>query len=87
MKSECDYTVLLGEEAPKIQEALQREGYMNFRRVSNMEEAVNTAQSLASPGMVVLLSPACTSWDMYKSYKARGEHFCRIVREKIESAS
>ena len=87
VKSECDYAVLIGEEAPKLQEALQREGYTNFRRVKDMEEAVNVSQSLATPGMVVLLSPACTSWDMYKSYKARGEHFCKIVREKIESAS
>ena len=87
VKSECDYAVLLGEEAPKIQQALEREGYTSFRRVNDMEEAVNVSQSLATPGMVVLLSPACTSWDMYKSYKARGEHFCKIVREKIESAS
>ena len=87
VKSECDYAVLIGEEAPKIQEALEHESYTNFRRVKDMEEAVNVSQSLATPGMVVLLSPACTSWDMYKSYKARGEHFCKIVREKIESAS
>lgn len=87
VKTECDYAVLIGEEAGKIQSALEREGFVNFRRVSTMEEAVNTAQSLASPGMIVLLSPACTSWDMYKSYKARGEHFCRIVREKMDSAS
>ena len=86
VKSECDYAVLIGEEAGKIQEALQREGYTNFRRASTMEEAVDISQSLASPGMVVLLSPACTSWDMYKSYKARGEHFCSIVRRKINPA-
>ena len=87
VKSECDYAELIGEEAPKIQQALEREGYTRFRRVNDMEEAVNVSQSSATPGMVVLLSPACTSWDMYKSYKARGEHFCRIVREKIESES
>ena len=87
VKTECDYAVLIGEEAGKIQEALERGGFMNFRRAATMEEAVEISQSLAKPGMVVLLSPACTSWDMYKSYKARGEHFCKIVREKIESAS
>ena len=86
VKSECDYAVLIGEEAGKIQEALERGGFRNFRRASTMEEAVNISQSLAEPGMVVLLSPACTSWDMYKSYKARGEHFCKIVREKSEQA-
>ena len=87
VKSECEYAVLIGEEAGKIQTALERVGFTDFRRAGTMEEAVDISQSLAKPGMVVLLSPACTSWDMYKSYKARGEHFCRIVRSKTESAS
>ena len=82
VKSECDYAVLIGSEAGKIQSSLEAEGFMNFRTVSTMEEAVDVSQSLAEPGMTVLLSPACTSWDMYKSYKARGEHFCNIVKEK-----
>ena len=81
VKSECDSAVLLGEEAGKIQEALERAGYTNIHRVAAMDEAVKVSRELASPGMVVLLSPACTSWDMYKSYKARGEHFCKLVRE------
>ena len=81
VKAQCDGAVLIGEEAGKIQAALESAGYTSFHRVNSMEEAVETAARLASPGMVVLLSPACTSWDMYKSYKARGEHFCRIVRE------
>ncbi|MBQ7216037.1 MAG: UDP-N-acetylmuramoyl-L-alanine--D-glutamate ligase [Synergistaceae bacterium] len=81
VKSECDGAVLIGSEAGKIQEALERAGYRAFHRVSTMEEAVQVSRSLAKAGMVVLLSPACTSWDMYKSYKARGEHFCRIVSE------
>ena len=82
VKSECVYAVLIGSEAGKIQSSLEAEGFMNFRTVSTMEEAVDVSQSLAEPGMTVLLSPACTSWDMYKSYKARGEHFCNIVKEK-----
>ena len=44
-----------------------------------MTEAVRFAKSSASAGMVVLLSPACTSWDMYPNYKARGEHFKQAV--------
>ena len=39
----------------------------------------------AQEGDTILLSPACTSWDMYPSYKARGEDFCRVVEEIIES--
>jgi UDP-N-acetylmuramoylalanine--D-glutamate ligase len=45
-----------------------------------MEEAVESATKRASPGTTVILSPACTSWDMYENYKARGEHFKKIVR-------
>ena len=81
VKSECDSAVLLGQEAEKIQDALERAGYTNSHRVATMDDAVKVSRELASPGMVVLLSPACTSWDMYKSYKARGEHFCKLVRE------
>ncbi len=87
VKEECEYAMLIGEEAGKIHDALKHSGFGEERIyfVPDMEGAVNTAQKLARPGMVVLLSPACTSWDMYKSYKARGEHFCRIVREKISA--
>ncbi|MBQ7153993.1 MAG: UDP-N-acetylmuramoyl-L-alanine--D-glutamate ligase [Synergistaceae bacterium] len=81
VKSECDCAVLIGEEAGKIQSALEHEGFTNFRRAATMDEAVSLCRELARPGMVVLLSPACTSWDMYPSYKARGEHFCRIVSQ------
>ncbi|MBQ3447044.1 MAG: UDP-N-acetylmuramoyl-L-alanine--D-glutamate ligase [Synergistaceae bacterium] len=86
VKSECDSAVLLGAEAGKIQEALERAGFREIHRVSTMEEAVKLSQTLARAGMVVLLSPACTSWDMYKSYKARGEDFCRAVK-KLTSQS
>ncbi len=44
-----------------------------------MDEAVKTAGEMAPPNATILLSPACTSWDMYENYKARGEHFQRIV--------
>ena len=81
VKKECEFAILLGEEAEKIQEALTQANYKNVYRVSNMEEAVKLAAKLANSGMIVLLSPACTSWDMYKSYKARGEHFCNLVKE------
>ncbi len=40
-----------------------------------MDEAVKKAYELGEPGDVVLLSPACASWDMYPSFEVRGEHF------------
>ena len=89
VKSECDEAVLLGEEAEKIHDALKSSGYPDekIHMARTMKDAVNISESLAEPGMYVLLSPACTSWDMYKSYKARGEDFCNCVREKISQIS
>ncbi len=46
---------------------------------SSMEDAVLQAYHAAEPGDIVLLSPACSSFDMYSGYAARGEHFSRLV--------
>jgi len=76
---EAEWAVLLGAEADKIEMALRKESFTNIYRAADMTEAVRFAKSTASAGMVVLLSPACTSWDMYPNYKARGEHFKQAV--------
>lgn len=47
---------------------------------ADMAEAVELAASAAQPGSAVLLSPACASFDLYSSYKARGDDFARLVR-------
>lgn len=85
VKEECDGAVVMGEEQQKIVDALKRSGFNQYAiyLASGMEAAVNIAQRFSRPGMVVLLSPACTSWDVYPSYKVRGEHFCSLVRDKI----
>jgi UDP-N-acetylmuramoylalanine--D-glutamate ligase len=49
--------------------------------VNSMAEAVRRAYDLARPGEVVLLSPACASFDMFKDYAQRGETFQKLVRE------
>lgn len=79
--------VILGEEKEKIALALTSVGYNNFSIASDMEEAVEYAADNAVPGDTVLLSPACTSWDMYPNYGARGDHFCKIVKGIIERDS
>ena len=50
----------------------------------SMEQAVAQALALARPGDAVLLSPACASYDMFRSYVHRGETFSAIVRNLAE---
>ncbi|GAW92146.1 UDP-N-acetylmuramoyl-L-alanine--D-glutamate ligase [Calderihabitans maritimus] len=81
IKEKVRALVLVGEAAGNIQEAVEKVGFKNFYRVDTFEEAVKTAASLALPGDVVLLSPACASWDMFRSYEERGERFKSLVMQ------
>lgn len=68
-----------GETAQKL---LETAGKLNFNfitEVNDLEEAVDNAYKMSSAGDTILLSPACASWDMYKSFELRGEHFKDIV--------
>lgn len=67
--------VLLGETADKIELSAKNQGIENIAKVSCMEEAVKKAYEIAQSGDVVLLSPACASWDMYPNFEARGLDF------------
>ncbi len=55
------------------------EGVVPFERVDTVQEAVATAAASARNGDVVLLSPACTSWDQYRSFEERGDDFKKAV--------
>ena len=67
--------ILLGETATKIQSAAKEKGFKNINIVKDMKEAVEISYEFAQEGDVVLLSPACASWDMYKSFEVRGNDF------------
>jgi len=69
--------VLLGEATEKIEEALR--GLCPLVRAASLKEAVNRARALAHRGDVVLLSPGCASFDMFKNFEDRGEQFKTIV--------
>lgn len=71
--------VLLGRDAPIIARELAGCG-APLVRVASIEEAVRTASDLARPGDVVLLSPACSSLDMFRNYAHRAELFVAAVR-------
>jgi UDP-N-acetylmuramoylalanine--D-glutamate ligase len=59
------------------------EPHVPVKRARSMDEAVDLANTLAEPGDVVMLSPACTSFDWYPNYGERGRHFVELVNQKI----
>ena len=80
--------LLIGEQGPSIGAALARAGFKNTSTGgSNMTEIIKTARSIAQPGDVILLSPGCASFDMFRDYKDRGNQFKQVVRELALSAA
>jgi UDP-N-acetylmuramoylalanine--D-glutamate ligase len=77
----CVACYLIGEAAQRLARDLEpaREGGVELRHCGGMEDAVRAAASAARPGEVVLLAPACASFDVYRDFEARGEHFRSIV--------
>jgi len=71
--------ILLGATADAIEAAIRACGEMPIARVSTMEEAVKTAAQLSQAGDIVFMSPASASFDLYRNFEERGEHFRRCV--------
>jgi UDP-N-acetylmuramoylalanine--D-glutamate ligase len=74
--------VAIGDDAPEIEKAF--DGVCRVVRGGSMQEAVQLARTLAVSGDVVLLSPACTSYDWYNNYMERGEDFMQCVRNEAK---
>ncbi|HHU01853.1 MAG TPA: hypothetical protein GXZ91_01795 [Christensenellaceae bacterium] len=70
---------MTGDTSYKIAEALIGAGFNNYSIASSLENAVKEAMASATKGDVVLFSPACSSFDSFKSYEHRGEVFKNIV--------
>lgn len=75
----CKLLLLIGEDAPAIAQALSSSVVVLM--VSSLEEAVQIAAGHAQHGDVVLLSPACASFDMFSGYVERGNTFAAQVRQ------
>jgi UDP-N-acetylmuramoylalanine--D-glutamate ligase len=71
--------ILIGEAKQKLKEAFK--GVLSINEAASLKEAVNAAFLKASPGDCVLLSPMCSSFDMFSDYEERGRVFKEAVRE------
>jgi UDP-N-acetylmuramoylalanine--D-glutamate ligase len=80
----CRAAYLIGETAAELVEALAPAG-VPLRECGDLERAVAAASAAAAPGDVVLLSPACPSYDQYVSYEQRGDHFRALARALTSS--
>jgi UDP-N-acetylmuramoylalanine--D-glutamate ligase len=74
----CKAVHLIGAAAGELADALAVTG-VPLRDDGDLDRAVARARAEAQPGDVVLLSPACASYDQYPNYEARGEHFRALV--------
>jgi UDP-N-acetylmuramoylalanine--D-glutamate ligase len=78
VRERCSNVILLGAAKEKIAAAL--ENTRPLRRVATMQEAVEVGLEISGPGEIVLLAPACASFDMFDNYEHRGRVFKEAVR-------
>lgn len=83
VKKYANNVVLIGEAADYFEEELQKAGYNSIKKASSMEEAIDVAS--LTDDEVVLLSPACASFDMFNSFEHRGDVFRNYVLQKQQN--
>jgi len=77
-RGRVNHAVVIGEDGPRIAAALGAIG-ITASAAATMQAAIEAARAQARPGDVVLLSPACASFDMFDNYEHRGDLFKRLV--------
>jgi UDP-N-acetylmuramoylalanine--D-glutamate ligase len=82
--SRCKAVYLVGEASERLVADLEPTG-VRLERCGDLERAVAAAGANATPGDVVLLSPACASFDQYDDFEARGAHFRELARRRAQA--
>ncbi|MCM3768017.1 UDP-N-acetylmuramoyl-L-alanine--D-glutamate ligase [Neobacillus niacini] len=73
--------ITFGQTAAKLERVGMEAGIKQHQRVDNVDKAVPVAFGFSEPGDVILLSPACASWDQYKTFEVRGDIFIEAVHK------
>ncbi len=79
LKKHASHLILMGDTAPLIKKAAEAADMTDITMASSMEEAVRIAKRIAKEGDIVMLSPACASFDMFKNFMVRGNVFKEAV--------
>ena len=79
-KQKVEKLILIGEAAKDIASVCQNTGFSDYCFADSLQEAVVLAKSFAKRGQIVLLSPSCASFDMFKDYEERGKLFKNYVK-------
>lgn len=86
IQAKTSAVLLIGSAASAFAQRLQEIGYSNFEIVETMENAIPKSAELAKQhqASVVLLSPACASFDQYPNFEVRGDHFRQLCLEFVQ---
>lgn len=78
-QTKVKHLITFGQTASKLEKTASSAGLDSVTVVDNVEEAVTTAYNLSEAEDVVLLSPACASWDQFKTFEERGDIFIEAM--------
>jgi len=82
LKDHVKAMIVFGETAQKVADAGKLAGVTEIEFSKNCETAVPAAWKLSAPGDVIMLSPACASWDQYPNFEIRGDRYIKAI-EKV----
>ncbi|SHI73982.1 UDP-N-acetylmuramoylalanine--D-glutamate ligase [Dethiosulfatibacter aminovorans DSM 17477] len=84
LKGNVKTASIFGETKHKIAETMKENGFLDYEIYDTLKECVMSSYNKAAHGEIVLLSPACASWDMYDNYMVRGREFKSIVFDLVD---